>query len=159
MQHIFFQTKEHKSTVYLALFLSAANKKHLDQATAVTMWQAKSLYSTCMFCYNILMWLCFLVIPSLLVTLSSPISALRKSAVSCLKSIGKLCSGVQPSPITALVSVLLDSAEELSADPAHLQRYVMKLFHECLKIRMLLSFICPCFGVIDGAFSKCDTIP
>ena len=54
--------------------------------------------------------------------LCSPVSAVRKSAVACIKIIKSKLSSVQASPVTALIDVLKDSAEELSADSEQLHR-------------------------------------
>ena len=74
-----------------------------------------------------LMYICnpsltFAVVPSLLVPLCSPVSAVRKSAVACIKIIKSKLSSVQACPVTALIDVLKDSAEELSADSEQLHR-------------------------------------
>ena len=60
--------------------------------------------------------------------LCSPISAVRKSAVSCIKILKSQLPSVQASPVTALIDVLTDSAEELSADPEQLHRSVEVYF-------------------------------
>lgn len=57
-----------------------------------------------------------------MVPLCSPVSAVRKSAVACIKIIKSKLSSVQASPVTALIDVLMDSAEELSADSEQLHR-------------------------------------
>lgn len=56
--------------------------------------------------------------------LCSPISAVRKSAIACLKILKSQLSSVQACPVTALIDVLIDNAEELSADPEQLHRSV-----------------------------------
>lgn len=57
-----------------------------------------------------------------MVPLCSPVSAVRKSAVACIKIIKSKLSSVQACPVTALLDVLKDSAEELSADSEQLHR-------------------------------------
>ena len=52
--------------------------------------------------------------------LCSPISAVRKSAIACIKILKSQLSSVQACPVTALLDVLIDNAEELSADPEQL---------------------------------------
>lgn len=58
-----------------------------------------------------------------MVPLCSPVSAVRKSAVACIKVIKSKLSSVQACPVTALIDVLKDSAEELSADSEQLHRW------------------------------------
>ena len=67
----------------------------------------------------------FAVVPSLLVPLCSPISAVRKSAIACLKTLKSQLSPVQACPVTALIDALIDNAEEVSADPEQLHRFVV----------------------------------
>ena len=66
----------------------------------------------------------FSVVPSLLVPLCSPISAVRKSVIACFKTLKSQLSSVQACPVMALIDVLTDNAEELSADPEQLHRFV-----------------------------------
>ena len=61
------------------------------------------------------------VVPSLLVALSSRVSEVRKSAVTCLRNI-KLGGDSQDSPVSSLVKILLESAEDLAADSEQLKR-------------------------------------
>ncbi|RMX40131.1 hypothetical protein pdam_00002238 [Pocillopora damicornis] len=68
------------------------------------------------------------VVPSLMVPLCSPVSAVRKSAVACIKIIKSKLSSVQACPVTALLDVLKDSAEELSADSEQLHRVLGEFF-------------------------------
>lgn len=56
--------------------------------------------------------------------LCSPISAVRKSAVAFLKILKSQLSSVQACPVTGLLDVLIDNAEELSTDPEQLHRSV-----------------------------------
>lgn len=56
--------------------------------------------------------------------LCSPISAVRKSVIACFKTLKSQLSSVQACPVTALIDVLIDNAEELSADPEQLHRCV-----------------------------------
>jgi len=58
------------------------------------------------------------------VPLCSPISAVRKSAIACLKILQSQLSSGQAYPVAALLDVLIDNAEELSADPEQLHRSV-----------------------------------
>lgn len=55
--------------------------------------------------------------------LCSPISAVRKSAMSCVKTLkAHLSSPAQAGSVTAFIGVLFDNAEELAADPEQLHR-------------------------------------
>lgn len=66
----------------------------------------------------------FAVVPSILVPLCSPISAVRKSAIACLKILKSQLSSIQTCPVSVLIDALIDNAEELSADPEQLHRFV-----------------------------------
>lgn len=66
----------------------------------------------------------FAVVPSLLVPLCSPISAVRKSAIACLKFVKSQLSSIRTCPVTVLIDALIDNAEELSTDPEQLHRFV-----------------------------------
>ncbi|XP_078352830.1 HEAT repeat-containing protein 1-like isoform X2 [Oculina patagonica] len=68
------------------------------------------------------------VVPSLLVPLCSPISAVRKSAIACLKIVKSQLSSVKTCPVTAVLDALIDNAEELSADPEQLHRVLGDFF-------------------------------
>ena len=57
--------------------------------------------------------------------LCSLISAVRKSAIACLKTLKSQMSSVQACPVTALIDALIDNAEEVSADPEQLHRFVV----------------------------------
>ena len=57
--------------------------------------------------------------------LCSPISAVRKSAIACLKTLKSQLSSVQACPVTALIDALIDNAEEVSADAEQLHRFVV----------------------------------
>ena len=57
--------------------------------------------------------------------LCSPISAVRKSATACVKTLRAHLSPAQASPVTALTAVLADNAVELATDPEQLHRYAI----------------------------------
>ena len=78
-----------------------------------------------------------------MVPLCSPISAVRKSAIGCFKILKSLLSSVQACPVTALIDVLIDNAEELSADPEQLHRsvgmYYTIVYGQCIAFCIKLS--------------------
>ena len=81
--------------------------------------------------------------------LCSPISAVRKSAIACFKILKSQLSSVQACPVTALIDVLIDNAEELSADPEQLHRSVgiqyTAVYGHCIAFCIKLRYICILF--------------
>ena len=68
---------------------------------------------------------------------------MRKSAIGCFKILKSLLSSVQACPVTALIDVLIDNAEELSADPEQLHRsvgmYYTIVYGQCIAFCIKLS--------------------
>ena len=91
---------------------------------------AECLVSLCLYSQNHLLYLFFIpVVPSLIVSLCSPISSVRKTSVTCIKTLkAKLPQGSQAATITTLIGVLVENAEELAADPEQLHRVLGEFF-------------------------------
>lgn len=60
----------------------------------------------------------FPVVPSLIVNLGNPIREVRRAAIACLQTLG----GAEASPFFPIIEKLLQSTEEIIADPAHVSQ-------------------------------------
>ncbi|XP_029184672.2 HEAT repeat-containing protein 1-like isoform X2 [Acropora millepora] len=69
-----------------------------------------------------------IVVPALLVPLVSPVTGVRKSAMTCITSVKTCISSVQGGHIDAVLGALVDNAEELTADPNQLSRVLGEYF-------------------------------
>ncbi|MGH0159593.1 UNVERIFIED_CONTAM: hypothetical protein FKN15_008290 [Acipenser sinensis] len=66
------------------------------------------------------------VVPSLIVNLGNPIREVRRAAIACLQTLG----GAEASPFFPIIEKLLQSTEEIIADPAHVSQAFCSLFEE-----------------------------
>ena len=68
------------------------------------------------------------VVPALLVPLVSPVTGVRKSAMTCITSVKTCISSVQGGHTDAMLGALVGNAEELTADPDQLSRVLGEYF-------------------------------
>ncbi|XP_068676688.1 HEAT repeat-containing protein 1-like isoform X1 [Montipora foliosa] len=68
------------------------------------------------------------LVPSLLVPMVSQVTAVRKSAMAFIMTVKNQMSSIQGGPVDALLSELVDNAEELIADPEQLPRVLSAYF-------------------------------